>query len=110
MFERIFPGTAKLDELEVACIDVERKKTANLMTVEGRNAQLPDGTPSNVNVVQFDPKDDESEVQFDLKFVRKADATPAFLAQMAAEGRAQVGGDMSIFIEDQPDTVLIFAK
>lgn len=110
MFDRKFFGIATLIQLQNACMDVAIKKTADLVEIEGRNAQLPDGSQSKINVVRFDPKDDESEVRDDLRFVKKADATVAFIAQMASEGRAQIGGDMDVFIEDKAETILVFGK
>jgi hypothetical protein len=109
-FSRIFDGKATLDELERACETMQRVKMANLLSIQGRNAQLDDGTKLKVNVAQFDPKDRRSEVRDDLKLVKKTDASPAFLAQMAAEGRAPVNGDMNAIVENNAETILAFAK
>lgn len=110
MFERSFFGKATLVQLQNACIDVEKKKTANFIEVEGRDAQLPDGTNAKINIARFDPKDDESEVRDDLTFVKKADANVNFHAKMAQQGKAQIGGEMDVFIEDKAETILVFGK
>ena len=109
-FSRNFDGKATLDELERALETMQRVKVANLLTIQGRNAEFDDGTQMKVNVAQFDPKDNRSEVHDDLKLVKKADATPAFMSQMAAQGRAPVGGDMNVFIENEAETILVFGK
>ncbi|MBD0324828.1 MAG: hypothetical protein ICV68_00265 [Pyrinomonadaceae bacterium] len=109
-FSRIFDGKATLEELERALENMQKLKMANLLTVQGRNAQLDDGTKMNVNVAQFDPQDRRSQVHDDIKMVKKEDASVAFRAQMAAEGRAPVGGDMNVFVENKTVTILVFGK
>ncbi len=110
MFNRIFDGKASLDELDRGCESIQRLRRANLQSVEGRNAQFDNGTQVNVNVAQFQAVADLNDVHDDLKLVKKDDADVAFLAQMAAEGRSQIGGDMNIFISNVATTILIFAK
>lgn len=109
-FSRIFDGKATLKELERACETMEMVKMANLLSIQGRDAELPDGTKLKVNVAQFDPKNHRRDILDDLELVKKADADQAFLQRMAAEGRAAIGGDMIVFIEDQSDTILVFGK
>jgi hypothetical protein len=110
MFDRIYDAKATLSELERGCETTQKMKRANLTSIEGRNAELPDKTKINVNVGHFDPKPNPSDVHDDITMVKKADATVTFRAQMAAEGRTQVGGDMNVFVESQPETILIFGK
>ena len=109
-FTRIFDGKVTLDELDRSLETMQRVKIANLLSIQGRKAELDDGTKLNVNVTQFDPQDERSDVHDDLKLVKKTDATVQFLAQMAQEGRTQVGGDMNVFIADQPVTIVVFGK
>jgi len=109
-FTRNFDGKAKLDELERGCESVQKVRTANLLSIQGRNAELDDGTKLKVNVAQFDPQDRRRDVHDDLKMVKKDDADVAFLSQMAAESRTQIGGDMNVFIENQAVTILVFGK
>ena len=109
-FSRIFDGKATLDELERACETMQVLKMSNLLSIQGRDAELNDGTKLKVNVVQFEPQDRRRDVIDDLKLVKKADATVAFIAQMAAEGRAPIGGDMNVFLESKAETILVFGK
>jgi hypothetical protein len=110
MFHRNFDGKATLSELERACETTQKLKRANLTVIEGRNAQLADGTTMNLNVAEFNPQSNPSQVHDDLKLVKKAEADKAFLDQMAAESRAQVGGDMNVFVENQAAVILVFGK
>lgn len=109
-FSRNFDGKATLAELEKACENVQKIKRANLTDIEGRNAEFADGTKMNVNVAKFTPQSNPSTVRDDLKFVKKTDANVAFIAQMAAEGRAQIGSEMNVFIENKANTILVFGK
>ena len=109
-FTRNFDGKATLEELERALETKQRVKTANLLSIQGRNAQLDDGTKLKVNVAEFDPQDAISKVHDDLKLVKKSDASVSFLAQMAAEARIQIGGDMNIFLENAAETILVFGR
>src|SRR5262245_3894125 len=96
-FSRNFDGKSTLDELERALETKQRVTMANLLSLQGRNAQLDDGTPLKVNVAEFDPQPSRSMVHDDLKLIKKADADVTFLAQMTAESRTQIGGEMNVF-------------
>jgi len=109
-FTEIFPATGNLEALEKTIMAFQRAMIANLIDIQGRNAQIEDGSNVNVNVVQFEPQDRRSQVRKNLKFVKKDDATVAFRAQMAAEGRTQVGSEMNVLIENTAVTILIFGK
>ncbi|KAF0249168.1 MAG: hypothetical protein FD167_1430 [bacterium] len=110
MLQRIYDAKETLADLELACKDIQTIRIANLTNIEGRKAEFPDGTKHNVNVAVFESQEDISKVRDDLKFVKKEDATVGFIAQMAKEGRAQIGGDMFVFVEDKDTTILIFGK
>ncbi len=107
---RTFNGNKTLDTLQQDCIDIQEVKKANLTNVQGQNALMPTETKITVNICEFELKDDIGEVHDDLKFVKKADVNVAFLAQMAAESRIQIGGDMDIFVEDTAVNICIFGK
>ena len=112
MFERRFWGDASLENLQEACKEVVRDKTADFISVEGRPATRPDGSPATINIASFDPKDDESEVKDDLTFIAKSDADVAFFGRMASEGKTQVGSHdgLSIYVGDSPVIILVFGK
>jgi hypothetical protein len=110
MFHRNFDGKSTLSELERACETTQKIKRANLTGIEGRNAQLADGTKMNVNVAEFDPKPNPSDVHDDLVLVKKDDADKVFLDKMASEKRTQIGADMNVFIENVAETILVYGK
>jgi hypothetical protein len=109
-FTRIFDGKSTLEELQRACIAMAQVKMANVVTIQGRKAQLDDGTKLNVNVVKFEPQDSQTAVHSDIKMATESDANQVFLQQMAAEGRAPVNGNMSVFIANAAETIVAFAK
>jgi hypothetical protein len=112
MFERRFWGDAPLDKLQNACIDVSKDKTAALISLEGRQAKRPDGTAATINIVRFEPKDDESEVKDDITLILKNDAGVEFFGEMASAGKTQIGDHdgMTVFINSEPQVILVFAK
>jgi hypothetical protein len=109
-FSETFPANGALEALATTIMAYQRAKIANLINIQGRNAQVEDGSNVNVNIAEFEPQDRRNQVRKNLKFVRKADATVTFRSQMTAEGRTQVGGEMNVFIENTAVTILIFGK
>ena len=108
-FTRLFDGKATLEELERACMNIQMVRMANVTNIEGRNGEL-EGERIDVNVVTFDPKDRPRQVRSNLKFVAEDDAD---FAQMATEGRTQLGGPgktMDVFVDGAATTILVFFK
>lgn len=109
----LFPASASLEDSQETIISFQMKLTANLISIQGRNAVLDNGTKLNVNLAEFDPKLKKSEINKSLVFVKKSDADPAFLAKMAAESRSPLGGagkEFNVFIEGSAEKILIFFK
>jgi hypothetical protein len=109
-FTEIFSATGNIEALERTILAFQKARIANLISIQGRNAQIEDGSNVNVNIAEFEPQDRRSQVRKNLKFVKKDDATVAFRSQMATEGRMQVGSEMNVFIENTAVTILIFGK
>ena len=109
-FHEIFSATGNLEALERTIIAFQSAKIANLISIQGRNAQIEDGPNVKVNVAEFEPQDHRNKVRKNLKFVKIDDATIAFRSQMATEGRMQVGSEMNVFIDNTAVTILIFGK
>jgi hypothetical protein len=112
-FPEIFPASATLEDLQRTLITFQKAQIANLISIQGRNAELDDGTKLDVNLAEFDPKDDRSDVNKVLVLVENDDATTAFLAQMATQSMTQLGGagkKWRVFIKGDPVNILIFFK
>jgi NADH dehydrogenase/NADH:ubiquinone oxidoreductase subunit G len=91
-FPEMFPASATLEELQRTLIAFQKIKTANLINITGRNAELDDGTKLNVNLADFEPQTRRNQINKVLVLVKDDDANVAFLTRMTAESMSPLGG------------------
>lgn len=109
-YELYFPGTAGLKETEDTVEANQLAGIANMVNIQGRNAEFDDKTKANLNVVEFEPVDKRFQIRKILTFVETKDVD---FAAMAAAGMTQLGGDgkeFNVFIGDKPKEIFVFYR
>lgn len=109
-FTRFFDGKNSLKDLERSYINIVNLRQANLVNIQGRLGNLEDKTQIKANVATFEPTDNPNNLLGDLVFLTETQATPAKIAEMAAQGRRQIGEKMTVFIEGNGAQILVFGK